>query len=49
MPELPEVEACRRLAARHCTGKRILSAEVADDDSTYDPPELYAKLYTVDP
>lgn len=35
MPELPEVEACRRLAARHCTGKRILQAEVADDDSMH--------------
>ncbi len=33
MPELPEVEACRRLAARHCTGKRIDMAQVADDDS----------------
>lgn len=33
MPELPEVEACRRLAARHCTGKRIKTAQTADDDS----------------
>ena len=33
MPELPEVEACKRLAERHCTGKRILKAQVADDDS----------------
>lgn len=33
MPELPEVEACRRLAERHCAGRRILAAQVAEDDS----------------
>lgn len=34
MPELPEVEACRRLAERHCASKRILAAQVAEDEST---------------
>jgi hypothetical protein len=33
MPELPEVEAARRLAERSAVGKLIASAVVADDDS----------------
>ncbi|KAL0022080.1 hypothetical protein WJX79_004437 [Trebouxia sp. C0005] len=47
MPELPEVEACRRLAARHCTGKRIKTAQIADDDKVIEgiePVKLQAAL-----
>lgn len=47
MPELPEVEACRRLAARHCTGKRIKTAQIADDDKVIEgiePVNLQAAL-----
>ncbi|KAL0050154.1 hypothetical protein WJX82_005296 [Trebouxia sp. C0006] len=47
MPELPEVEACRRLAARHCTGKRIKTAQTADDDKVIEgiePVKLQAAL-----
>lgn len=31
MPELPEVEAWRKLAAHHAVGKRIVAAEAAND------------------
>ncbi|KAL0027583.1 hypothetical protein WJX77_012433 [Trebouxia sp. C0004] len=47
MPELPEVEACRRLAARHCAGKRIKTAQIADDDKVIEgiePVKLQAAL-----
>lgn len=32
MPELPEVEAARRLIERKCVGKRVAKATCADDD-----------------
>ena len=35
MPELPEVEAARRLAARHLAGKRIQRVRAADDRIVY--------------
>jgi Formamidopyrimidine-DNA glycosylase N-terminal domain len=35
MPELPEVEAARRLADKHCTGKRITVVNAADDLSVF--------------
>ncbi|KAL3161192.1 hypothetical protein ABBQ38_009559 [Trebouxia sp. C0009 RCD-2024] len=47
MPELPEVEACRRLAERHCTGKRIQKAQIAEDDKVIEgiePAKLQAAL-----
>jgi len=33
MPELPEVEAARRLVERHCIGAVIFRAKVADDST----------------
>jgi formamidopyrimidine-DNA glycosylase len=33
MPELPEVEAARKLVAKHCVGKIIASAIVEQDES----------------
>lgn len=33
MPELPEVEAARRLVERNCLGKTITEAQVAEDES----------------
>lgn len=47
MPELPEVEAARSLAEKHCTGHTIVSASVADDDKVIDgiaPRDLEAAL-----
>jgi formamidopyrimidine-DNA glycosylase len=35
MPELPEVEAARRLVAGACVGKRIARAVAADDDKVW--------------
>jgi hypothetical protein len=31
--ELPEVEAARRLAHKHCQGKKIVHAYISDDES----------------
>ena len=36
MPELPEVEAARRLAERHLCGKEIVQVATAADDIVYD-------------
>ena len=33
MPELPEVEAARKLAELHCAGKKIVAADVREDTS----------------
>jgi formamidopyrimidine-DNA glycosylase len=47
MPELPEVEAARRLVDRNCKGKRITSAQVETDEKVFDgisASELKAKL-----
>lgn len=47
MPELPEVEAARRLLQAECVGKRITAAVAADDDKVIDginPRELEAAL-----
>jgi hypothetical protein len=47
MPELPEVEAARRLLEEHCVGKTITAATAADDDkviSGVDPRALEAAL-----
>ena len=35
MPELPEVEGARRLVERHCVGKHIVKAIVAEDESEW--------------
>ena len=34
MPELPEVEAARKLVEGHCLNRAVESATVATDDST---------------
>ena len=36
MPELPEVEAARRLLLRHCQGARVRSVEALADDIVLD-------------
>lgn len=43
MPELPEVEACRQLASKYCSGKTIVEAQVAEDDSEYQQKSLETK------
>ncbi len=53
MPELPEVEATRRLLAAHLLNKKIIDATVLDDTSTGDasmrPAMTNTPAYTIPP
>jgi formamidopyrimidine-DNA glycosylase len=42
MPELPEVEAARRILEEHCVGREITLVDAAVDDS-----ERSSKIQTV--
>jgi hypothetical protein len=35
MPELPEVEAARRILEEHCVGREITLVDAAEDESKY--------------
>jgi formamidopyrimidine-DNA glycosylase len=48
MPELPEVEAARRILEEHCVGREITLVDAADDESERDiktESTLTSRLY----